>query len=351
MELFKEVSEGIRPLDQERMKAARTRVDNLTKPVGSLGRLEDIAVQLSGIAGEMFPKADRKTLIVMAADNGVYEEGIAAYPQEVTAIIARCLTQGIAGAGVFARQWGVDLKVIDVGVKGEGDLEGIENRKIMHGTGNIARGPAMAREQAVKAIETGIRAVFDAVKEGSGIIATGEVGIGNTTTSSAVLSALEDIPPREVTGRGAGLDDMGLERKIKAIEDAIEINKPDRGDVIDVLSKVGGLDIAGLAGIYLGAAYKRVPVVIDGFISSVAALAAYRLNPLVHGYMFPSHRSAEKAGDTVLERLGLKPYLDMQMRLGEGSGAVIAMQIIEAAARMMQDMKTFDEIGIVKQNG
>ncbi|MBA1335448.1 MAG: Nicotinate-nucleotide--dimethylbenzimidazole phosphoribosyltransferase [Firmicutes bacterium] len=351
MELFKEVSSGIRPLDQEKMKAARARVDNLTKPVGSLGRLEDIAVQLSGITGEMFSQVDRKTLIVMAADNGVYDEGVAAYPQEVTGIIARCMIQGIAGVSVFARLWGVNLNVIDVGIKGEEELKGVENRKIMHGTGNMVKGPAMSREQAVKAIETGIQAVFEAVEGGSGIIATGEVGIGNTTTSSAVLSVLENVSPREVTGRGAGLDDMGLEQKIRTIEKAIEINEPDREDVVDVLSKVGGLDIAGMVGIYLGAAYKRVPVVIDGFISSVAALAACRLNPLAHGYMFPSHRSAEKAGDLVMERLGFKPYLDMQMRLGEGSGAIIAMQIIEAAARMMQDMKTFDEIGIARQSG
>lgn len=348
MNLYENVMKGIKPLDSNKMNEAKERVDNLTKPVGSLGKLEEIAVRLSGITGELYPEVDKKTLIVMAADNGVYEEGVAAYPQEVTSIIAQCMVAGIAGVSVFAGLWGIDMKVIDVGIKGDETPAGLENRKIMSGTGNMAKGPAMARSQAVKAIETGIEAVFEAVDSGSRIIATGEVGIGNTTTSSAVLSVLEGLEPREVTGRGAGLDDQGLERKIKAIERAIEVNKPNPGDVMDVLSKVGGLDIAGMVGIYLGAAYRRVPVVVDGFISSVAALAAYKLNPLTRGFMFPSHLSAEKAGKLVMDRLGLKPYLDMDMRLGEGSGAVIAVQIIEAAARMMREMKTFDEMGIKK---
>ncbi len=349
MNLLQKTLEGIKPLDNERMIEARNRVNNLTKPVGSLGKLEDIAVRLSGITGNLYPEVDKKMVIVMAADNGVCDANVAAYPQEVSAIIARCMVLGIAGISVFSKLAGAQLKVIDLGIKEELCCEGIENKKIMKGTNNMTRGPAMTREQAIQAVETGIKSVFEAVESGINIIAAGEVGIGNTTTSSAVLAVLEDLTPEEVTGRGAGLDDEGLRHKVEMIRLAIDVNKPDKKDVIDVISKVGGLDIAGMAGIFLGAAYKRVPVIIDGFISSVAALAAVRMASLATDFMFPSHISAEAACGIVLDRLGMEPYLHMNMRLGEGSGAALAFQLIEAAGAMIREMKTFEEMGIQKQ--
>lgn len=348
MELLQHTLKGIKPLDKQKMQEAKRRVDNLTKPVGSLGRIEEMAVKLSGITGKLYPDVDKKTVIVMAADNGVCNERVTSYPSEVTAIMAKGMAGGIAGVSVFSKLSGAQIKIIDLGIKGKFSCEGIENRKIMDGTENMARGPAMTREQAVKAIETGINAVLETVEQGCNIIATGEVGIGNTTTSSAVLAVLEGLPPEEVAGRGAGLDDDGVQHKIDIIHRTIKVNNPDRRDIIDVISKVGGLDIAGMTGIFLGAAYCRVPVIIDGFISSVAALSAVRMAPLALEYMFPSHLSAEKAGKLVMDSLGLEPYLHMNMRLGEGSGAVLIFQLIEAAAAMIKEMKTFDDLGIKK---
>ena len=346
MDLFEKVVKGIELPGRAEMEEAKERVDNLTKPVGSLGRLEEIAVRLCGITGSMAPDTGKKTAIVMAADNGVCSEGVAAYPQQVTALMAKGMVEGTAGVAVFARMLGADIRVIDIGMKEPAACRGIINRRIRPGTANMSEGPAMSRDEAVRAIETGIQAVFEAVDTGSRVIAVGEVGIGNTTSGSAVLAALEGLDPALTTGRGAGLAREGLAAKVKVVESAIRINKPDPADAVDVISKVGGLDIAGMTGAYLGASFRRIPVVIDGFISSVAALAAKRINPVTREYMFPSHLSAEKGGGLALERLGLKPYLDLDMRLGEGSGAVLALNIIEAAARSLKQMKTFDEIGI-----
>lgn len=348
MELLKKVMEGIKPVDREMMREARERADNLTKPPGSLGDLEEIAVRLCGITGSITPDVGKKTVLVMAADNGVCNEGVAAYPQQVTALMAMGMAEGTAGVAVFARLVGADLKVFDLGMKEPVGKIGIINKRIRPGTANMAQGPAMTKGEAVQAIEIGIQAVFDAVDSGYRMVATGEVGIGNTTSASAVLAALEGIDPQETTGRGAGLDDAGLLGKIEVIRKAIAGNKPDPADVLDVISKVGGFDIAGMTGIYLGAAYRRIPVVIDGFISSVAALSAAKLNPLSLEYMFPSHLSAEKGGGPALDRLGLKPCLDLGMRLGEGSGAVLMFYIIEAAAAALVQMKTFEEAGIKK---
>ena len=346
MDLFEKVIKGIELPDRARMKEAKERVDSLTKPVGSLGRLEEIAVRLCGITGSTAPDTGKKTAIVMAADNGVCSEGVAAYPQQVTALMAKGMVEGTAGVAVFARMLGADIRVVDIGMKEPAACRGIINMRIRPGTANMAEGPAMSRDEAVRAIETGIQAVFEAADSGSRVIAVGEVGIGNTTSGSAVLAALEGLDPALTTGRGAGLDREGLAAKVRVVESAIRINKPDPADAVDVISKVGGLDIAGMTGVYLGASFRRIPVVIDGFISSVAALAAKRINPITLEYMFPSHLSAEKGGGLALERLGLKPYLDLDMRLGEGSGAVLALNIIEAAARAIKQMKTFDEIGI-----
>lgn len=346
MELLEKVTKGIEPADREMMRKARERVDNLTKPLGSLGRLEEMAVRLCGITGSTAPDVGKKTVIVMAADNGVCCEGVAAYPQQVTALMAKAMVDGTAGVAVFASLLGADIKVFDLGMKESVDYKGIISSRIRPGTANMAEGPAMTRDEAVLAIETGIRAAIDAADSGYRMIAVGEVGIGNTTTGSAVFAALEGLSPSQTTGRGAGLDDAALSAKIKVVERALAVNKPDPKDAVDVLGKVGGFDIAGMAGVFLGAAYRRIPVVIDGFISSVAALAAAKINPLATEYMFPSHLSAEKGGGLVLERLGLKPCLDLEMRLGEGSGAVLMFGIIEAAAAALVRMKTFDEAGI-----
>ena len=346
MELLKKTVEGIKPLDQGSMSKARERVDNLTKPRGSLGRLEEIAVRLCGITGSITPDVGKKAVLVMAADNGVCSEGVAAYPQQVTALMARGMAEGTAGVAVFARIVGAHLKVFDLGMIEPVDHSAIINKRIRPGTANMAKGPAMERNEAVQAIETGIQAVFDAADSGYRMVAPGEVGIGNTTSASAVLAALEGLSPSLTTGRGAGLDDAGLSGKIEVVKRAIATNKPDPTDAVDIISKVGGLDIAGMTGIYLGAANKRIPVVIDGFISSVAALAAVKLNPLSLEYMFPSHLSAEKGGGPALERLGLKPCFNLGMRLGEGSGAVLMFYIIEAAAAALMQMKTFEEAGI-----
>jgi nicotinate-nucleotide--dimethylbenzimidazole phosphoribosyltransferase len=349
MELLKKVCESIVPLDRQMMTWARERMDNLTKPVGSLGRLEDIAVRLSGITGKQYPDVDRGTLIVMAADNGVWEEGVAAYPQQVTALMAKCMIDGFAGVSVLAKLSETEVRVIDIGIRGDIKHDRLENRRVMNGTMNMAKGPAMTYSQAIRAIETGIDVVFESIDKGSNVIATGEIGIGNTTTSSAVLAVLGGFDVAAVTGRGAGLDDKALADKIQTIKKAIELNNPNPEDPIDVLSKVGGLDIAGMAGVFLGSAFRRVPVIIDGFISSVAAMVASRLCQLSAEYMFPSHLSAEGGAGLALKALGMTPYFDMGMRLGEGSGAVMALLLLKAAVGIMKGMKTFEEVGITKQ--
>lgn len=346
MALLKEVVEGIEPVDGDSMERAKKRADSLTKPLGSLGRMEEIAIRLCGITAGLRPDVSKKAVIVAAADNGVCKENVTAYPQEVTALMAKAMAEGTAGVAVFAKVIGADLIVYDLGMKKPIDCGAIINKRIRPGTANIARGPAMTRAEAVRAIETGVETVFDAVDDGYRLIATGEVGIGNTTTASAVMAALGGIDPEKTTGRGAGLDDAGLLEKIKVVKRAIAINMPAGDDAVDVLSKVGGLDIAAMAGMYLGAAYRRVPIVIDGFISSVAALAAAKLNPLSLEYMFPSHLSDEKGCALALEKLGHKPCFDLGMRLGEGSGAVLMFYIIEAAVAAFLQMKTFEEAGI-----
>lgn len=346
MGLLEEIIEGIKPVDRDIMKRARERVDNLTKPLGSLGRMEDMAVRLCGITGGIVPDIHKKAVIVMAADNGVYSEGVASYPQQVTALMAKGMIEGSAGVAVFAQVVGADLFVYDLGMKKPLNHRGIIDKRIRPGTANMAEGPAMTRDETVQAIEVGIEAVSNAVGSGYGIVGTGEVGIGNTTSASAVMAVLEGIEPEKTTGRGAGLDDAGLLNKIKSVERAIIKNKPNPADAVDVLSKVGGLDIAGMTGMYLGSAYYRVPIIIDGFISSVAALAAVRLNPLASEFMFSSHLSAEKGCSLALERLGHKPCFDLGMRLGEGSGSVLMFHIIEAAAAALTQMKTFEEAGI-----
>ncbi|RKD31923.1 nicotinate-nucleotide--dimethylbenzimidazole phosphoribosyltransferase [Thermohalobacter berrensis] len=346
MDLLNQTVKKIGKLDDEIMEKTRKRVDNLIKPIGSLGKLEDIVVKLSGITKKPFPKVDNKAVIVFAADHGVYEEGVAAYPQEVTVIQTLNFVKGVTGVCALAKQARADVIPVDIGIKEDVKEEGIINRKIKYGTDNMAKGPAMSREEAIKSIEVGIEIAEKEIKKGRNLLATGEMGICNTTPSSAIVSVIGGYAPIEVTGKGANYPEDKLLHKASVIKRAIEINKPDPEDGIDILSKVGGLEIGGMAGVMLAGAANRVPVVVDGFISTAAALIAYKIEPKVKDYLIPSHFSAEKGAIKGSKLLGLRPMLDMDMRLGEGSGAVLAFNIVEAAVYMNNEMITFEEAGI-----
>lgn len=335
--------DAIRPLDEQAMEAARRRQAQLAKPPGSLGRLEDLSVQLAGITGQVCSRVDKKQLLVFAADNGVVEEGVSSAPQSVTLMQTVNLTHAKTGASVLAKHFGCGITVCDVGVNAQIREPRVWNRKIAFGTGNIAHGPAMTRQQALQAILTGAEVAASADAQVLGI---GEMGIGNTTTSSAILAVLLDVPVEAVTGRGGGITDESFRRKKEVIRQAIAVNRPDGADVVDVLSKVGGFDVAAMCGAFLGAAATHRPVVIDGFISVVAALCAYRLCPQVRGYLVPSHASYEIGYKLAMEELELEPMLLLGMRLGEGSGCPIAFQVLEAACAIIGDMATFDQAGI-----
>ena len=338
--------ESVKPLDGAAMERARRRQAELAKPPGSLGRLEELSVQLSGITGRVNNTLEKKALLVFCADNGVVEEGVAVAPQSVTAAQTVNLVRKRTGASVLARRFGVELYVCDVGVNAE-LLDGrILNKKIAYGTANIAKGPAMSRADAVRAIWAGADTAAQAVQEGAAVLGVGEMGIGNTTTSSAVLAALTGASVPAVTGRGGGLTDEGLCRKVAVIERALAVNAPDGADPVDVLAKVGGLDICAMCGAFLMAASRRVPAVIDGFICAVAALCAVRLCPEAGGFLIPSHASLEPGYRAAMEALGLEPLFDLRMRLGEGSGCPIAMMMLDAAAAVARDMATFAEAGI-----
>jgi nicotinate-nucleotide--dimethylbenzimidazole phosphoribosyltransferase len=343
MELLNKTIRGIKAADELAKSEAVRHVDSLIKPIGSLGTLERIAVQLSGITGQRSNTFEKKCTIVMAADNGVHEEGVSSCPQEITAVQTINMTKGLTGICVLSQHAGAEVVIVDIGVKGDLNAGGIINKKISHGTRNMAKGPAMTREQAVKAFETGIEIVGELVSKGYKLFGTGEMGICNTSTSSAVLMALTDISVEQAVGKGAGLTDADYENKKRVIERALETNKPDSNDVLDVISKVGGYDIAGMAGCFLAAAYYRVPIVIDGFISTVAAFAAYKLNPLVKDYMFASHSSEEIGYKHAIHILGLEPMLNLHMRLGEGTGCPLAFNIIEASQAVVKNMATFEQ--------
>lgn len=336
----------ISPLDIEAMKAAQNRLDKLTKPLGSLGKLEEIVVRLSGINGSPSPKVDNKATVVMCADNGVVEEGVSSCPKSVTATVTCNFTRGITGVCVFSRLTGAKLIIVDIGVDADIPYDTILNRKIRNGTWNMAKGPAMTREEAIKAILIGIDIVKDMKAEGINLFGTGEMGIGNTSTSSAVAAVFTGMPVIELVGIGSGLSKEAYCNKIEVVKRAIKINQPDPNDPIDVLAKVGGLDIAGLTGCFLGAAIYRIPIVIDGFISAVAALAAIRIKPEAREYMFPSHGSAEPGTQAVMKELNMEPMLNLNMRLGEGTGAALGYQIIDAAIAAYTQMGSFDEANI-----
>ena len=347
MRLLEETIDKIERLDEEMMKQARERVDNLIKPPKSLGKLEEIAIQLTGITRNLYPIIDQKAIITMAADHGVYEEGISSNPQGITLAQTLLFPKGFPGVCAIGRVSWARIIAVDIGIKGEiPDDAGVIKRKIKSGTDNMAKGPAMTREEAIRSIEVGIEIANQEVQKGVNFLGTGEMGIGNTTPSTAILSVLRNCDPLEITGRGADVGEGGIEHKAAIIRKAIEINKPNPADGIDVLAKVGGLEIGGLAGVMLGAAANRIPVVIDGYISTVAALIAVSIEPKVKEYFITSHASAEPGGRLASELLGIEPMLIMDMCLGEGSGAALAFPIIEAAVSMMKHMPTFAEVGM-----
>jgi len=336
----------IKNLDSEAMEKAQARLDMLAKPPGSLGKLEDIAVKLSGISGEIFYTIDKRALIIMSSDNGVVDEGVASAPQSVTYAQTINFTRGITGAAVLAKQFNTDLIVVDVGVNADIDHPQIINRKIRKSTNNIAKMPAMSYEEAEQAILTGIEIAIEAVKNGYKIVGIGEMGIGNTTTSSAVLHAFTKLPAQDIVGKGAGLKEEAYLHKIKIVGESVEKHAPDICDPVDVLAKVGGFDIAAMAGVYIGCAYMRVPAVIDGFISIVAALAASKFHPDIKDYMIASHLSYEPGYLYASKALGIDPALHLNMRLGEGSGCPIMISVIDAACAVIRDVATFAEAAI-----
>lgn len=331
------------PLDRSAMTAAEEYQARLAKPPGSLGRLEEISIQLAGITGRVHNALNKKQLLVFAADNGVVAEGVSSAPQSVTKQQTINLMRGKTGAAVLAKHFGCGLTVCDVGVNADIYESTVLNRKIAYGTQNICTGPAMTREQTLQAILTGaeIARTVDA-----DVIGAGEMGIGNTTTSSAVLAVLLGTDVEAVTGRGGGITEESFRKKKAVIRTAIEVNRPDRDDVVGVLSKVGGFDLAAMCGAFLGAAAARRPAVIDGLISTAAALCAVRLCPNVHGYLVPSHASFEIGYRLAMEAMDLRPLFDLGMRLGEGSGCPLAFQVLDAACAVINDMATFDEAGI-----
>lgn len=341
--LIEETIKKIRPLDREAQERAWKRWDSIAKPLRSLGKLEEVVAQVAGIVGTDDVSLNRKGVVICCADNGIVEEGVTQTGQEVTAIVAENFLDGCTSVALMAKQAGATLFPMDLGMITD---TRVERHKTLYGTRNFTKGPAMSREDAVQAVEAGIRKVAELKSAGYQILATGEMGIGNTTTSSAMTSVLLDVPPQEVTGRGAGLTSAGLTRKIQVIREGIAVNRPDPSDPLDVLAKVGGLDIAGLTGVFLGCAAERIPAVIDGFITEVAALTAVRLCPEVRDYLLASHVSNEPAGQRLLEALGLSPFLVCRMCLGEGTGAVALFPLLDMALSVYQGMSTFDQIQV-----
>lgn len=339
----------INGLDETLMNEAKNRLDQLTKPKGSLGKLEEIAVRLAGIYGELFPELKRKVHIIMAGDHGVAAEGVSAYPQAVTTQMVQNFLANGAAVNVLAEGVGAEIKVIDIGMIESIEHERLVKAKVKKGTENMTKSAAMTREEAVRAVEVGIEQALQAVEEGADIISTGEVGIANTTASSAVLAVFSGLELKDIVGRGTGIDDHGLENKIDVIKRAIDFTQPDKEDALDVLASVGGLEIAGMAGVMLGAASRKKAVVIDGLISAAAALTAYKLCPQVADYLLPSHKSAEPGHIKIYQELGLEPFIDLQMRLGEGTGAILALPFFDQAVNIIRDMATFEEAGVSKE--
>jgi nicotinate-nucleotide--dimethylbenzimidazole phosphoribosyltransferase len=347
MDLLTRTIKNIRPLDKAAMDAAKVRQDQLTKPAGSLGKLEELSIQIAGIQGKARPVIKNKAMITMAGDHGVVDEKVGNWPREVTAQMVDNFLRGGAGINVLARQAGARIVFVDMGVAS--DLmphKQLIVKKIDHGTKNMCQGPAMTEAQAVKAIEAGIEIVDAEFKKGLDIVGTGDMGIGNTTASSAIFAAISGKKVEETTGRGTGLSDEQLAHKIDVIKRALAVNKPDPSKPVEVLAKVGGYEIGGLAGVIIGAAARRMPAVIDGFISGAAAVIATKLAPQAKDYIIAAHVSAEAGHAAMLEYLGLNPLLNLEMRLGEGTGAALGIMIAEAAVRTLNEMATFAEAGV-----
>ena len=339
--------ESIKILDKKAMTAAQARQDSLAKPQGSLGRLEELSVQIAGIQGRPIPVIKNKAIITMAGDHGVVAEKVGNWSQEVTAQMVQDFLAGGAGINILARQIGARIIVVDMGVASELKPDArLLIRNIARGTNNISIGPAMTVDQAEKAIETGIEIITAETSQGLDIIGTGDMGIGNTTPSAAICAVFSGRSPAEVTGRGTGIDDRQLKHKIKVIERALSVNCPDPSNPLEVLAKVGGFEIGGLAGVMLGAAANNIPVMVDGFISGAAAMIAVALAPQVKDYLIAAHVSAEKGHRLMLQHLGLKPLVDLEMRLGEGTGAALGIFLAEAACRILAEMATFNEAGV-----
>ena len=335
---------SIQPIDENARAAARDRQDRLTKPPQALGRLEELSIQLAGITGQALPKLTHKVILTMAGDHGVVAEGVSAYPQEVTEQMVLNFLHGGAATNVLARHIGARVVVVDMGVAAHFDPQpGLVDKKVAAGTQNIARGPAMTRKQATQALLAGADVVEAELKKGLDILGVGEMGIANTTPSTAIAAVLTGIPPERLAGRGTGVDLAGLERKIAAVERALKVNRPNPEDV---LAQVGGFEIGGMAGAILAAAAHRRPVVVDGFISTAAALIAVGLAPQVKPYLVASHRSQERGHHLMLEWLGLKPLFDLDLRLGEGTGAALGISLADAACKILGEMATFDEAGV-----
>lgn len=350
--MIEHVISQISGLDVDAMRRAEKHLTRLTKPPGSLGRLEALAIQLAGISGDPQATFPDKRVVVMAADHGVVKEGVSAYPQEVTAQMVRNFLEGGAAINVLARQAGARVVCVDIGVAA--DLEGVAglvSKKIAWGTNNMRQEPALSPDLVERAVETGAQVAFELAEDGVDLLATGEMGIGNTTASSATLAALTGKPVSDVVGFGTGIEEEQWRRKVRVIEESLDRWRPNPGDVVDVLSKVGGLELCGLAGLILGAAAKSIPIVIDGFISTVAALCAVRVCPAAQPYLIASHRSAEPGHAVALAELGLEPMLNADMRLGEGTGAALLFPIIDATQAIMREMATFSSAGVSGKEG
>lgn len=350
MEELKILLNTIENPDREAMIKAKDYLDHLSKPIGSLGVLEDLVVKLSGIKGELIKNINKKTIVVMCADNGIEAEGVSSCPREVTATVTENMANKTTAVCKLSEYYKSDVEIVDIGVDKDFNDSRILNRKIRYGTSNMIYGPAMTKEETVKAIMTGIEIVRDLKERGYDLIGTGEMGIGNTTTSAAVISVFSGIDSDIIVGRGSGLTDEGLAHKRKMVKKALEVNNPNKEDALDVLSKVGGFDIAGLCGVFLGGAIFKVPIVIDGLIASAAALCAKGLCPKAGEYMVASHLSAEPGAQYAMEALGVTPLFSLGMRLGEGTGCPIAFGIIEGAIYTMNNMASFNEAGVDKSD-
>lgn len=347
MDLLNATLKNIKSVNEEWYSLAQKRLDNLTKPLGSLGRLEEFARRLVAITENKSPVLDKKVIFTFAGDHGVTEESVSAYPKEVTRQMVFNFLRGGAGINVLARHAGAEVVVIDIGVDHDfGEIEGLVSMKVIKGTRNFTKSPAMTKDEAIRCIDVGIELANGYAKKSYKIFGTGEMGIGNTTPSSAIASVLTGKPVSEITGKGTGITDESLKRKIEIIEKGIKLNKPNPEDAIDVLAKVGGAEIGGIAGLVLGASANKIPVVIDGFISTAGALIAYCIEPKTKDYMFAAHNSVEIGHKTMLDKMGLKPILDLDLRLGEGTGAALAMLMIEAGLKIYKEMATFGEAGV-----